>query len=77
MVVVNPGTVMGPILPPTLNASMQMILRLIQGNKLRGSLLNYSPKEPFRKEEKRFQHILRNGPNLADEGLQNLPSNGG
>lgn len=31
VVVVNPGTVMGPILPPTLNASMQMIFRLIQG----------------------------------------------
>lgn len=31
MVVVNPGTVMGPILPPTLNASMLMILRLLQG----------------------------------------------
>lgn len=33
VVVVNPGTVMGPILPPTLNASMQMIARLIQGCK--------------------------------------------
>ncbi|GJV62708.1 cinnamoyl-CoA reductase 1 [Tanacetum coccineum] len=31
IVVVNPGTVMGPIIPPTLNASMLMILRLIQG----------------------------------------------
>ncbi|KAA8543711.1 hypothetical protein F0562_021543 [Nyssa sinensis] len=31
VVVVNPGTVMGPILPPTLNASMLMILRLLQG----------------------------------------------
>ncbi|KAL8260360.1 hypothetical protein R6Q59_028313 [Mikania micrantha] len=31
IVVVNPGTVMGPILPPTINASMQMILLLIQG----------------------------------------------
>lgn len=32
VVVVNPGTVMGPILPPTLNASMLIIHRLIQGN---------------------------------------------
>ncbi|EYU18819.1 hypothetical protein ABFS82_04G195500 [Erythranthe guttata] len=31
IVVVNPGTVMGPIIPPALNASMLMILRLIQG----------------------------------------------
>lgn len=31
VVVVNPGTVMGPIIPPTLNASMLMILRLLQG----------------------------------------------
>ncbi|KAI5679750.1 hypothetical protein M9H77_00977 [Catharanthus roseus] len=31
IVVVNPGTVMGPVLPPTLNASMLMILRLLQG----------------------------------------------
>ncbi|KAJ0734736.1 putative cinnamoyl-CoA reductase [Helianthus annuus] len=31
IVVVNPGTVMGPILPPTINASMQMIRLLIQG----------------------------------------------
>ncbi|KAK6935677.1 NAD-dependent epimerase/dehydratase [Dillenia turbinata] len=31
VVVVNPGTVMGPILPPALNASMLMLLRLIQG----------------------------------------------
>ncbi|KAI3742530.1 hypothetical protein L1987_60215 [Smallanthus sonchifolius] len=31
IVVVNPGTVMGPMLPPTINASMQMILLLIQG----------------------------------------------
>lgn len=31
VVVVNPGTVMGPVLPPTLNASMLMLLRLLQG----------------------------------------------
>ncbi|KAK1381912.1 Cinnamoyl-CoA reductase 1 [Heracleum sosnowskyi] len=31
VVVVNPGTVMGPVLPPTLNASMLMLLRLFQG----------------------------------------------
>jgi nucleoside-diphosphate-sugar epimerase len=31
IVVVNPGTVMGPNLPPTLNASMLMLLRLLQG----------------------------------------------
>ncbi|KAL2540908.1 NAD(P)-binding Rossmann-fold superfamily protein [Abeliophyllum distichum] len=31
IVVVNPGTVMGPIIPPKLNASMLMILRLLQG----------------------------------------------
>lgn len=31
IVVVNPGTVMGPVLPPTLNASMLMLLRLLQG----------------------------------------------
>ncbi|CAA3013543.1 cinnamoyl- reductase 1 [Olea europaea subsp. europaea] len=31
IVVVNPGTVMGPVIPPTLNASMLMILRLLQG----------------------------------------------
>uniref|UniRef100_A0A7N0UQ86 NAD-dependent epimerase/dehydratase domain-containing protein n=1 Tax=Kalanchoe fedtschenkoi TaxID=63787 RepID=A0A7N0UQ86_KALFE len=32
VVVVNPGTVMGPMIPPTLNASMQMLLRLLQGS---------------------------------------------
>ncbi|CAI0399794.1 unnamed protein product [Linum tenue] len=32
VVVVNPGTVMGPAIPPTLNASMLMILRLLQGD---------------------------------------------
>ncbi|XAR58885.1 Cinnamoyl-CoA reductase [Bertholletia excelsa] len=31
MVVVIPGTVMGPILPPTFNASMLMLLLLLQG----------------------------------------------
>ncbi|KAM7527637.1 hypothetical protein LguiB_031047 [Lonicera macranthoides] len=31
VVVVNPGAVMGPILPPTVNASMMMLLRLLQG----------------------------------------------
>ncbi|KAL3518020.1 hypothetical protein ACH5RR_020609 [Cinchona calisaya] len=31
IVVVNPGAVLGPILPPTLNASMLMILCLLQG----------------------------------------------
>ncbi|KAL3849457.1 hypothetical protein ACJIZ3_011339 [Penstemon smallii] len=31
IVVVNPGTVMGPIIPPAINASMLMILRLLQG----------------------------------------------
>ncbi|XP_041995066.1 phenylacetaldehyde reductase-like [Salvia splendens] len=31
IVVVNPGTVMGPIIPPAINASMQMLLRLLQG----------------------------------------------
>lgn len=31
VVVVNPGTVMGPNIPPRLNASMVMFLRLLQG----------------------------------------------
>ncbi|KAK6234579.1 hypothetical protein SCA6_009916 [Theobroma cacao] len=31
VVVVNPGTVMGPNIPPTLNASMFLLLRLLQG----------------------------------------------
>ncbi|KAK3206579.1 hypothetical protein Dsin_020625 [Dipteronia sinensis] len=31
VVVVNPGTVMGPVIPPTLNASMVMLVRLLQG----------------------------------------------
>ncbi|XVF68461.1 hypothetical protein PTKIN_Ptkin11bG0004700 [Pterospermum kingtungense] len=31
VVVVNPGTVMGPNIPPTLNASMLMLLHLLQG----------------------------------------------
>ncbi|PWA52737.1 cinnamoyl-CoA reductase 1 [Artemisia annua] len=31
IVVVNPGTMMGPIIPPTLNATMLMTLHLIQG----------------------------------------------
>ncbi|PIN07663.1 Flavonol reductase/cinnamoyl-CoA reductase [Handroanthus impetiginosus] len=31
IVVVNPGTALGPIIPPALNASMQMILGLLQG----------------------------------------------
>ena len=33
IVAVHPGLVMGPILPPTLNGSMRMVLRLIQGNR--------------------------------------------
>ncbi|XAR58882.1 Cinnamoyl-CoA reductase [Bertholletia excelsa] len=32
VVVVNPGTVMGPVLPPGLNASMLMLLGLIKGS---------------------------------------------
>ncbi|KAK9159175.1 hypothetical protein Scep_005749 [Stephania cephalantha] len=32
IVVVNPGTVMGPILPPVISASSTMMLRLLQGN---------------------------------------------
>ncbi|KAI3890908.1 hypothetical protein MKX03_023260 [Papaver bracteatum] len=31
VVVINPGTVMGPIIPPSVNASMLMLIRLIQG----------------------------------------------
>ncbi|XP_042479515.1 cinnamoyl-CoA reductase 1 isoform X1 [Macadamia integrifolia] len=31
VVVVNPGTVMGPVLPPTINASMIMLVRLLEG----------------------------------------------
>ncbi|GJR35298.1 cinnamoyl-CoA reductase 1 [Tanacetum coccineum] len=31
IVAVHPGLVMGPIIPPTLNGSMRMVLRLIQG----------------------------------------------
>ncbi|XP_010113150.2 cinnamoyl-CoA reductase 1, partial [Morus notabilis] len=31
VVVVNPGTVMGAVIPPKLNASMVMLLRLLQG----------------------------------------------
>ena len=34
VVVVNPGTVMGPVISPKLNASMVMLLRLLQGNVL-------------------------------------------
>ncbi|KAL5974953.1 hypothetical protein ACLOJK_031629 [Asimina triloba] len=32
VVVVNPGTVMGPVLPPTTNASLLMLMRLLEGN---------------------------------------------
>ncbi|CAM8922018.1 unnamed protein product [Rhodiola kirilowii] len=32
VVVVNPGTVMGLVIPPTLNGSMLMLLRLLQGS---------------------------------------------
>nr|CAB3497709.1 unnamed protein product [Digitaria exilis] len=31
VVVVNPGTVLGPITPPTINSSMSVLLRLLQG----------------------------------------------
>ncbi|KAG7946726.1 hypothetical protein I3843_14G057000 [Carya illinoinensis] len=31
VVVVNPGTVMGPVIPPRLNASMLMLVRILQG----------------------------------------------
>lgn len=31
VVVVNPGTVMGPVIPPSINASMAMLLRLLEG----------------------------------------------
>lgn len=31
VVVVNPGTVMGPVIPPRLNASMLMLVRLLEG----------------------------------------------
>jgi hypothetical protein len=31
VVAVNPGTVLGPMIQPTLNASMAMFLRLLQG----------------------------------------------
>ncbi|CAN6308754.1 unnamed protein product [Urochloa humidicola] len=31
VVVVNPGTVLGPIIPPTINSSMSVLLRLLQG----------------------------------------------
>ncbi|KAK3148939.1 hypothetical protein QOZ80_3AG0210700 [Eleusine coracana subsp. coracana] len=31
VVAVNPGTVMGPMIPPTINASMAMFLRLLEG----------------------------------------------
>ena len=34
MVVVNPGAVMGPVIPPRLTASMVMLVRLLQGNAL-------------------------------------------
>lgn len=33
IVVVNPGMVVGPILPPALNASVQLILNVLQGNR--------------------------------------------
>jgi len=36
VVVVNPGTVMGPIISPRLNASMLMLLRLLQGRDTNG-----------------------------------------
>lgn len=31
IVVVNPGMVVGPIFPPSLNSSMQLILDVLQG----------------------------------------------
>ncbi|KAK2643443.1 hypothetical protein Ddye_025206 [Dipteronia dyeriana] len=32
VVVVNPGPVLGPVIPPTLNASMLLLVRLLQGS---------------------------------------------
>lgn len=32
VVVVNPGTVMGDVISPRLNASMLMLVRLLEGN---------------------------------------------
>ena len=31
VVAINPGTVMGPIIPPAINASMAMLLKFLQG----------------------------------------------
>ncbi|KAL8094383.1 hypothetical protein AgCh_036058 [Apium graveolens] len=45
VVVVNPGAAMGAILPPTINSSMSLMLRLLQGNLYTYSspyLCNYS-----------------------------------
>jgi hypothetical protein len=37
VVVVNPGTVMGDMIPPRMNASMAMFLRLLEGMRVRRS----------------------------------------
>ena len=39
VVVINPGTVMGQVLPPQLNASMAMLVRLLQGQEYSSSNL--------------------------------------
>ena len=41
VVVVNPGTVMGPVIPPRLNASMVMLVRLLQGEWIRNCFFAY------------------------------------
>ncbi|KAG6761203.1 hypothetical protein POTOM_034404 [Populus tomentosa] len=51
MVVVNPGTVMGPVISPVLNASMVMLVRLLQGNG------ESEQKESYRDEGKGVEKI--------------------
>ncbi|XP_034573453.1 phenylacetaldehyde reductase isoform X2 [Setaria viridis] len=41
--VVNPGAVMGPIIPPTINSSMSILLRLLQGRDCRSLCSEHRP----------------------------------
>lgn len=52
VVMINPGTALGPLLPPRINSSMEMLVSVLKGNYHHSMYTNVTRAQPMRKERK-------------------------
>lgn len=52
VVMINPGTALGPLLPPRINSSMAVLVSVLKGNYHHSMYTNVTRAQPMRKERK-------------------------